>query len=85
MLNDDLSSISLNSVYDHMNLPDIKNGDLIGWNAHDLNSCKELFHFIFTYTEDENENPVRIVSFARDPYPDYEYPSNSNYEGSSYR
>lgn len=85
MLNDDLSSISLNSVYDHMNLPDIKKGDLIGWNAHDLNSCKELFRFIFTYTEDENENPVRIVSFARDPYPDYEYPSNSNYEGSSYR
>ena len=85
MLSDDLLSISLNSVYEIMKLPPVKNGELIGWNAHDLNTCKELIHFIFTYTEDESENPIRVVSFAKDPYPDYEYPSNLNYEGSEYR
>ena len=61
--------VTLNELYDRLNIPEIKMGEILGWTSE--NRRKGIVDISFTATVNEHEQPVLVLQYEVEVLPYY--------------
>lgn len=61
--------VTLNELYDRLNLPEIKMGEILGWTTE--NRRKGIIDISFTATVDDRDQPVLVLQYEVEVLPSY--------------